>query len=54
MEFLLKELFPLNRSLTGEGNRETLRILNEIVPLEIHEIPSGEKVYDWTIPKEWK
>ena len=53
MEFLLKELFPLNRSLTGKGNRETLKILNEIIPLEIHEIPSGKKVYDWTIPKEW-
>ena len=53
MEFLLKELFPLNRSLTGKGNRETLKILNEVIPLEIHEIPSGKKVYDWTIPKEW-
>ena len=54
IEFLLEELFPINRSITGEGNRETLRILNEIVPLKIYEIASGEKVFDWTIPKEWK
>ena len=50
----LRRLFPLNRSLTGEGNRETLNILQELIPLNIIEIPSGTQVYDWTIPKEWK
>jgi len=49
----LQKLFPLCRSLTGEGNRETLRILQDIVPLEIIEYPSGKAVYDWTIPDEW-
>jgi len=49
----LRELFPLCRSLTGPGNRETLRVLGEIIPLRVHEYPSGAKVYDWTIPDEW-
>ena len=49
----LRRLFPICRSITGEGNRETLRILQEIIPLSIHEVPSGTKVYDWTIPDEW-
>src|SRR5262249_17748400 len=50
----LKRLFPLNRSITGEANRGTLRALQEIVPLTIHEVPSGTAVYDWTIPDEWR
>ncbi len=49
----LKRLFPITRSITGEGNRETLRILQEIVPLDIIEYPSGQQVYDWQIPQEW-
>lgn len=49
----LRRLFPITRSITGEGNRETLRLLREIVPLEFHEVPSGTQVYDWTIPDEW-
>ena len=49
----LERLFPLCRSLTGEPNRQTLAILKEIIPLEIHEIPSGQKVYDWNVPLEW-
>ena len=49
----LKRLFPINRSITGEGNRETLRILNEIAPIHIKEYPSGTNVYDWVIPDEW-
>jgi aminopeptidase-like protein len=49
----LKLLFPIMRSLTGVGNRETLSILKEIVPLEIKEYPSGQAVYDWEIPPEW-
>ena len=49
----LKRLLPITRSITGDGNRETLKILQEIIPLDILEYPTGQKVYDWTIPKEW-
>ena len=52
---LCKKLWPLNRSITGEGTRETLRQLKKVVPkLKIKEIRSGKKVFDWTVPKEWK
>ena len=54
IDLYLQRLFPLNRSLTGKGNRETLNILKELIPLDIVEIPSGAQVYDWTVPKEWK
>ena len=50
---VLQALFPLNRSLTGRGNRATLDLLGELIPLVVHEYPTGTKVYDWTIPKEW-
>lgn len=49
----LKKLFPLGRSLTGEGNLETLKILNNIAKIEIKKIPSEKKVYDWVVPKVW-
>ena len=51
----LKELFPICRSLTGNGVRETLAYINKLVSgkLNIHEIRTGTKVFDWTIPKEW-
>jgi aminopeptidase-like protein len=49
----LNRLFPLCRSITGEPNRQTLRILQEIIPLNINEIATGTNVYDWTIPDEW-
>lgn len=55
---LAGSIFPICRSLTGEGVRETLRILEEYVApdgikFDIHEVPSGTKVFDWTVPKEW-
>ncbi len=50
---MARELFPICRSLTGEGNRQTLRILAGHIPLQIHEIPSGTEAFDWTVPKEW-
>jgi len=46
-------LFPITRSITGSGNRETLRILQELVPLTIKEYQSCTPVYDWIIPDEW-
>ena len=52
---LAKKLWPINRSITGDGVRETLSIIQKEVPeLKIFEIPSGTKVFDWTIPKEWR
>ncbi len=53
MHALMAELYPICRSLTGDGVRETFAILGRDVPLEITEIPSGTKVFDWTLPHEW-
>ena len=50
---MVSDLYPVCRSITGEGVRETLQFLKKIVPLEINKIPSGTKVFDWSIPKEW-
>ena len=53
MHDLMKKLFPICRSITGNGVRQTLLIIKEKIPLEIIEVPSGTKVFDWTVPKEW-
>jgi aminopeptidase-like protein len=53
MHQLIAELYPICRSITGEGVRQTLRILQRQIPLEIREVPSGTPVFDWTVPKEW-
>lgn len=50
---LIAELYPICRSITGNGVRETLARLKSIIPLETHEVPSGTPVFDWTVPKEW-
>lgn len=51
---LLKRLFPIYRSITGDGNRQTLEILKETCPLlKTYEVPSGTKVFDWTVPPEY-
>tara|TARA_Y100001970_G_C14247277_1_gene869188 strand:- start:2769 stop:4076 length:1308 start_codon:yes stop_codon:yes gene_type:complete len=52
-KFYLNKLFPMNRSLTGEQNRETLKIIKDIIPIKVHEYSSGSKVFDWVIPEEW-
>lgn len=50
---LISELYPICRSITGDGLRETLRHIQTYIPLSIHEIPTGTEVFDWTVPKEW-
>lgn len=52
IEFM-RELMPICRSITGDGVRQTLQRIREIVPLEVHEVPSGTQVFDWKVPKEW-
>jgi len=53
IEKYFDRLWPICRSITGKGVRESLAILQEIIPLTVHEIPSGTTVLDWTVPKEW-
>jgi len=53
MHDLLLELYPYCRSLTGEGNRDTLSILKKHIPLVTTEVPSGTSVFDWQVPQEW-
>jgi aminopeptidase-like protein len=50
---LVRELFPINRSLTGAGVRQTLAILAQHIQLEVTEVPSGTSVLDWQVPLEW-
>jgi aminopeptidase-like protein len=50
---LMADLFPICRSITGAGLRETLDRIGKLVPLQITEVPTGTPAFDWTVPKEW-
>ena len=50
----IKRIFPICRSITGNGVRETLKIMQEYAPdIKVYEVPSGTQVFDWTVPAEW-
>jgi aminopeptidase-like protein len=53
MHELMAELYPVCRSITGEGFRTTLATLAKHVDLDVHQVPSGTQVFDWTVPREW-
>jgi aminopeptidase-like protein len=53
MHALMEELFPVARSITGDGIRATLKRIAADIPLTLHEVPTGTPVFDWTVPREW-
>ena len=53
LKALITRLYPICRSITGNGVRETLAILRKHIPIEVHEVPSGTQVFDWSVPREW-
>ena len=50
---LMKELYPICRSITGSGVRETFDTLSKYIPVKQYEVPTGTKVFDWEVPEEW-
>lgn len=53
LEIYFDKLWPICRSITGKGLRDSFEILQELIPLTLTEVPTGKEVFDWTIPKEW-
>ena len=47
-------IFPICRSITGEGNRETIRHIQSVIPVTQHEVPTGTRAFDWVVPDEWR
>lgn len=50
---MIRNLYPICRSITGNGLRQTLLAVQEQLPLDLHEVPTGTQVFDWTVPNEW-
>src|SRR5262245_49581592 len=49
----VRRLYPICRSITGDGVRQTLGLLGREIDLRIEEVPTGTQVFDWTVPREW-
>ncbi|MEY4583858.1 MAG: hypothetical protein RJB10_355, partial [Pseudomonadota bacterium] len=50
---LVETLYPICRSITGPGVRETMAHIQKLLPITVNEVPSGTPVFDWEVPKEW-
>ena len=53
MHALMTDLYPICRSITGDGFRRTMGTLRTLIPLEVHEVATGTQVFDWSVPREW-
>ena len=53
MYAMIEEMYPICRSITGDGVRRTLELIERRIPLSVHEVPTGTPVFDWTVPNEW-